>query len=323
MSSAFSDRLLDELRTAEERRRTATRGPLRSGAGRRGFAIALAVAACAAAIVVAVAALSGGRDGGAVQRGPAVAGPALPTVSATGACPVSAPEENLKGYGLGVGGPTFYAVGFGATVPIAPPEYVQSHRWWGAKTLWVVRPGAPAAVVTGRRLDGPGELRFDDGDVPTAGSLTLPAPDGTFTISVPSSSRMEAPGCYAWIVTAGSRRQVIVFRAVDAAHEYHPGSIQRGVRARDLERAIVDPPRLPADAATPYDASCASPRTGADRALVRTRFGSTTRPVFVCAVGERATYLLQVLGNGCYTGGEIGGRRGLQGCGVKVPSTRR
>ncbi|GGS88937.1 hypothetical protein GCM10010156_54240 [Planobispora rosea] len=88
-------------------------------------------------------------------------------------------------------------------------------RSWGArKVLWAVDPGLDTLVlVRGRRLDGPGEVAFND---PAAPELLLdPAEDakpGGWR-DHPSFTRLRAPGCYAYRVDTEAGSFTLVFRA--------------------------------------------------------------------------------------------------------------
>ena len=91
-----------------------------------------------------------------------------------------------------------------------------------------------------------------------------------------------------------------------------PGTVVGGVSARSVERALLangGPPR-------PTSATCRGETVAERRGAP---FGSTRRPVFSCLLtvtGERATYDVQVLANGCYVGERRGGGRAVYGCGA-------
>lgn len=68
-------------------------------------------------------------------------------------------------------------------------------------------------MIPGRRLDGPGVVRFDRRDVP-ADHLTLRDPgDRTGWVDHPSFTRVRTPGCYAYTVQGPGIREIVVFRA--------------------------------------------------------------------------------------------------------------
>jgi hypothetical protein len=191
-----------------------------------------------------------------------------------------------------------YAVGLRRGVlELAPPARFGSHRWAGEKVLWVVAPGPRRhRTVTGQRLDAPGVVRFDDGDVPPA-RLALAPSQRKVWVDTPSYTRVASPGCYAWTVDGGVRPQRIVFRAVRLAHWSRGGDLVAGRRAEAMERALVEP-RGAARADTPSSADCRAP-TEAERR--RSPFGRSRR-VFSCALTAgwgAGRYDVQFLGNGC------------------------
>jgi hypothetical protein len=297
--TSFSDRLLDELRAAE------LRGARRPGPSLRALAMA-GTGALALAATVVVVALVGGDD--TSTTGPAAGGPQLPRVGPADHCPVTT-EGN---------GPVF-PIGAGPALELAPPRNFASRSWWGQKVMWNQVPGAPGVTITGRRLDARGDVRFNTGDLP-ARSLRVPPADPASVARTPSFTRVQGPGCYAWIVQGPRVREVIVFRAIVLGHGNFGGSIQRGVRAVSLERSIVQPAGPATGAPPPDGASCQTP-TRAERG--RAPFGATRRPVFACFITSRSgagSYFVQVLANGCWVAERRQGRGGLQGCGVRVRS---
>lgn len=107
---------------------------------------------------------------------------------------------------------------------LAPAKNFDSRNWAGQKVLWFVLPSYRGPVlIRGARIDGPGRVRFDRGDVPplririalhpTGGSPTSPVPpQGTRYRA--SYTRVRGPGCYAYQVDGTSFSRVVVFRAV-------------------------------------------------------------------------------------------------------------
>jgi hypothetical protein len=87
--------------------------------------------------------------------------------------------------------------------------------------LWFVLPSYRGPVlIRGGRLDGPGRVRFDRGDIPPlsihiTGSTAqpdVPVPKGVR--NRPSFTRLRGPGCYAYQVDGASFSRLVVFRAV-------------------------------------------------------------------------------------------------------------
>ena len=67
---------------------------------------------------------------------------------------------------------------------------------------------AGRVLVRGRRLDGPGLVRFGRGLVP---ALELRMPAGRR--EQPSFTRLRSPGCYAYQVDGRTFSRVVIFRA--------------------------------------------------------------------------------------------------------------
>jgi hypothetical protein len=148
-----------------------------------------------------------------------------PTIAAGSACPTTGPDSkgDLSRFGF-VGtawgeGPAYPGgldEGEGKPVlryidPIPPESGFYGSAWFGTKVLWMVDPiYAGPVLVRGLQLDGPNELRFDDGVIPQRATKILPArpPRGR-----PSYTRVRAPGCYAYQVDGLGFSRVIVFEA--------------------------------------------------------------------------------------------------------------
>ena len=95
--------------------------------------------------------------------------------------------------------------------PIPPESGFYGSAWFGAKVLWMVDAIYTGPVlVRGLQLDGPNELRFDDGMLPprTLKILRAPSPRGRA-----SYTRVRAPGCYAYQVDGLGFSYAIVFDA--------------------------------------------------------------------------------------------------------------
>ena len=140
----------------------------------------------------------------------------LPTLAPDAPCPVSQVDPTVQfsiyGVGNGIGpGPAYPIVGTG-TLQIAPPENFGSTSWGGQKVLWFVLPSYSGPVlIRGGRLDAPGLVRFEIGDVPPR-ELLIPGRNGPR--GRPSYTRLEEPGCYAYQIDGTNFSGIIVFRAV-------------------------------------------------------------------------------------------------------------
>jgi hypothetical protein len=94
--------------------------------------------------------------------------------------------------------------------PPAPKSGFAGSRWSGQKVMWALNPAYHGRVlIRGRQLDGPNELRFDDGLVPPREKRLF----GGYA-SWPSFTRLRAEGCYGYQIDGKSFSRVIVFRAV-------------------------------------------------------------------------------------------------------------
>ena len=94
------------------------------------------------------------------------------------------------------------------TYPPPPGSLMYGSEWSGNKVLWFVSPAVVGPVlVRGRRIDGPGDVRFDL-DLNPSTELRLPT-----TLGHPSTTRVRAAGCYAYQVDGPSFSYPIVFRA--------------------------------------------------------------------------------------------------------------
>jgi hypothetical protein len=135
----------------------------------------------------------------------------LPSLEAGAACPVS--DQTALGVSEVTGQGPIFAVG--------GPRWLRGKEeggWYFVKVLWLSRiEYNDPALIRGHRLDGPEEIRFNDGARPDP-ELRFPAgstgawgagyPD---TRQLPSYSRFEAPGCYAWQVDGLDFSYTIVF----------------------------------------------------------------------------------------------------------------
>lgn len=142
---------------------------------------------------------------------------ALAVAMTMAACPVTPRHHVSPQFSVAAGSGPAFAAGLsrGSVLRIAPPSQFNSRHWGGNKILWVRRPGGKGTlVVRGRRLDAPGKVRFNRGDVPPD-HLDLAEPDSGWG-GYPSYTRVREPGCYEWEITGPGVHEVIVFRAARA-----------------------------------------------------------------------------------------------------------
>jgi hypothetical protein len=136
----------------------------------------------------------------------------LPHITPGAACPVSHADRSVHfdrfGIARGIGPGPAYPIGLAHGVLVVVPSS-EGGVWAGQKVLWFVRPRYRGPVlVRGRRLDGPGLVRFGRGVMPAA-ELRLPAGTG----EQPSFTRLRSLGCYAYQIDGVGFSRVIVFRA--------------------------------------------------------------------------------------------------------------
>jgi hypothetical protein len=151
----------------------------------------------------------------------------VPRIAPGAACPVSHPgnfDFGRSGVGRGLGPGPAYPI-FGGEPPRALLDFVSpdesnifaGSRWGGQKVLWFVEPRYRGPVlVRGRRVDGRGAVRFDEGVVPPREMrIGLPV-RGDPVRDRPSYTRLLGPGCYGYQIDGVGFSRVIVFRAVPA-----------------------------------------------------------------------------------------------------------
>jgi len=106
-----------------------------------------------------------------------------------------------------------------ATLTIAPAANFGSAEWGGNKVLWALDATSPGpALIRGHQLDGPNEVRFDEGAEPSAELILDPVERATSLeggwIDFPASMRVRAAGCYGLQVDTGSGTTALIFEAV-------------------------------------------------------------------------------------------------------------
>jgi hypothetical protein len=181
------------------------------------------VAAVISALLLVSACSRGAEERPAVPPAPSPQDPrsrelAIPKLEPGEPCPRTKGREISPDFGPGLGVGPAYPVGLGTNGvldELEPPETFESEEWGGQKVLWVVDPRYDGPVlIRGRQLDGPNEVRFDEGDVPPK-QIWMPAedaPDERWR-DRPSYTRLRAPGCYGYQVDGPNFSLVIVFEA--------------------------------------------------------------------------------------------------------------
>jgi hypothetical protein len=145
----------------------------------------------------------------------------VPLLSPGAPCPTTPPSGDLSALAPGSAGTAF---GRGPVYPVLagaferavilfrypPPRNSIDYgsMWSGQKVMWVLaHPFRGPTLVRGRQLDGPHELRFESGLVPRR-ERRLRGSGGN-----PSSTRLRAPGCYAYQIDGLRFSYRVVFEA--------------------------------------------------------------------------------------------------------------
>jgi hypothetical protein len=145
----------------------------------------------------------------------------IPHLGPGSRCPVSKSHTISGDFGPGLGPGPVYPILEGRLLfnyPPTPDQLWYPTKWSGQKALWVAKASYRGpALIRGRRLDGPHELRFGGGHVPErelrlTGSKAFTT--GWSGRQWPSYTRLRAAGCYAWQVDGTTFSRVIVFRPV-------------------------------------------------------------------------------------------------------------
>lgn len=158
----------------------------------------------------------------------------VPTIAPGGPCPTSAADSRTFESITGWGG-SLSAFGAGPVYPILesvdgkpvlryrypPPEGfgtvwgVAKFPWFGDKTFH------GRVLIRGRQLDGPNEVRFEDGSPGFTDAKRL-NPDAELRLEnpfggSPATTRLRAPGCYAYQLDGWRFSRLIVFQGVPLA----------------------------------------------------------------------------------------------------------
>jgi len=132
-------------------------------------------------------------------------------------CPMASPDprgslSRIGFVGTAWGPGPIYPAGLGNDAPVLRYSYPPAPEtgwgdWGGNKINWLRDLAYPGPVlIRGLRLDGPDELRFNDGRLP---SLSMRQKGR----SNPSYTRVRIPGCYAYQVDGTTFSDTIAFEA--------------------------------------------------------------------------------------------------------------
>ena len=129
-------------------------------------------------------------------------------------CPVTTETGSFASHPVLGPGPAFpFGTHNVVTMPVPIPEHWGTD-WSGTKRVWFLDTALAArALVRGRQLDGPNELRFVRGPQWTPDKLLNPVPALQVEGDTPSLTRLRAPGCYAYQVDVRTVTYLIVFEA--------------------------------------------------------------------------------------------------------------
>lgn len=142
-------------------------------------------------------------------------------------CPTSPEKRVHPSFGFAQGsGPVYATIGTETITSPAILHYadaqhwgngVDTHGWGGQKVLWFANPSYQGIVlIRGHQLDGTHAIRFNGlADEPFAQQLVFDTTlGGSPWPNLPSETRLQAPGCYAYQVDGTTFSYVIVFEAV-------------------------------------------------------------------------------------------------------------
>ncbi len=147
----------------------------------------------------------------------------IPRIEAGSPCPTTPVKRVDAKFGLAQGnGPAYATIGADKITSHAIFYYVDAEHfgtdaqankgWGGQKVLWFINPSYRGLVlIRGRQLDGSHEVRFNQLDR----QLLLDSSfGGTPWFNMPTYTRLQAPGCYAYQVDGIEFSYLIIFQAV-------------------------------------------------------------------------------------------------------------
>lgn len=142
----------------------------------------------------------------------------LPQVSASAPCPRSTSGELADAFAPGLGAGPVYPIGFDGTGRADwPPDRLED-GWGYYKVLWVSRPPQSGPyLVRGKRLDAPGEVRFNESRdrelrLRAGGTATTP---GTPWAQWPSHIVLASAGCYGLQVDTHVNSHSVIFEVIE------------------------------------------------------------------------------------------------------------
>jgi len=139
-------------------------------------------------------------------------------------CPRAHPRQVNLDFGPAIGDGPAYAAGFDGngilniSFPAGTETPFYGSEWSGAKVLWIVDPVYRGPLlIRGGRMDGSGQVRFENGSEPPS-ELWLPSPTAPSSTtsgwrSFPSYTRLRSPGCYMYQVDGLTFTETIIFEA--------------------------------------------------------------------------------------------------------------
>jgi len=146
----------------------------------------------------------------------------LPTLTPGEPCPATAGRD-VSNFRAALGGGPIYPIGltYDGVLQYGHNGVFEGAEWGGTKVLWISSADYRGpALIRGRQLDGPNEVRFMEGAAPPAelqfpvgGSGSSPDLEPGWS-QLPSYTRIRAPGCYAYQVDGLGFTEVIIFEAV-------------------------------------------------------------------------------------------------------------
>ena len=148
----------------------------------------------------------------------------LQQLPASSACPVSPQQvaHNLApqfGSGPAIGtGPIYPLMGeMQEGVLMYPSSNSQANMggWAYSKVLWMAKPEVSGDVlIRGQQIDGPNTIGFGESGPPDPELPWQIASGGSGWASLPSTTQIRAPGCYAYQVDSSNGSEVIVFQVI-------------------------------------------------------------------------------------------------------------
>lgn len=130
-------------------------------------------------------------------------------------CPVTT-ETGRVGIYAGLGCGPAYPIGTHNVITMRmPPPEGWGPDWSGTKRVWLLDTRyAGRALVRGRQLDGPNEMRFVLGRPGfTAAKILNPIRELRVEGDTPSLTRLRVPGCYAYQVDGRAFSYLVIFEA--------------------------------------------------------------------------------------------------------------